>query len=181
MKTMRQFLRNLWEILEVVIVAGVTVFLIRTFVAQPFLVSGASMEPTFSGGNYLLIDEVTYRFNEPQRGDVVVFRYPGDNKTFYIKRIVGLPGERVVVSSGQVAVGGKTLDEPYLEKNISTLGNVDRMLAADEYFVLGDNRYYSFDSRQWGILPKQNIIGLVRVRLFPLNRADIFQTQTYDR
>ena len=176
---MKQFLLNLWEILQVVVVAGVTVFIIRTYIAQPFLVSGASMEPNFSGGNYLLIDEVTYRLQPPQRGEVVVFRYPGDNKTYYIKRIVALPGEHVVVADGNVSVNDKVINEGYLPSGLDTVGNVDRVLGSGEFFVLGDNRYYSFDSRQWGVVPEKNIVGLVRLRLFPLNRVQLFEAPAY--
>lgn len=177
---MKQFLRNLWEVLQVVLIAGVTVFIIRTFIVQPFLVSGTSMEPNFASGNYLLVDEVTYRFEDPQRGDVIVFRYPGDQKTFYIKRIIGLPGEHVMIVNGQIIVDGMTLNEYYLSKDLKTIGTVDRELREDEYFVLGDNRYYSFDSRQWGILPKKNIVGIVRLRLFPLSKIGLFGTVVYD-
>jgi len=171
---MKQFLANLWEIVEVVLIAGITVFVIRTYVVQPFLVSGQSMEPNFQGGNYLLIDEVSYRLEDPSRGDVVVFRYPGDEKTFYIKRIIGLPGDEVVVSGGQVMINGKLQDEDYLPNDIRTVGNVNKKLGPEEYFVMGDNRDYSFDSRQWGVLPQKNIIGVVRLRLFPLNKIQIY-------
>src|SRR3989344_5904554 len=171
---MKQFLANLWEIVEVVLIAGITVFVIRTYVVQPFLVSGQSMEPNFQGGNYLLIDEVSYRLEDPSRGDVVVFRYPGDEKTFYIKRIIGLPGDEVVVSGGQVMINGKLQDEDYLPNDIRTVGNVNKKLGPEEYFVMGDNRDYSFDSRQWGVLPQKNIIGVVRLRLFPLIKIQIY-------
>ena len=176
---MKEFLKNIWETVETIVIAGVVVLVIRTYVVQPFLVSGASMEPNFSGGHYLLIDEVTYRFWDPQRGDVIVFRYPGDNKTFYIKRIIGLPKDRIVISDGQVKINDESLEEGYIDNNVKTLGNIDRILEKDEYFALGDNRYYSFDSRQWGVLPKKNIVGLVRLRLFPLNRLALFQAPTY--
>lgn len=172
---MKQFLANLWEIIEVVLVAGVTVFIIRTYVVQPFLVSGQSMEPNFQGGNYLLIDEVSYRFEKPERGDVIVFRYPGDEKTFYIKRIIGIPEDQIIiVNNGQVTVNDKVLNENYLTDEARTVGNVNRKLGPNEFFVMGDNREYSFDSRQWGILPQKNIIGVVRLRLFPLNKIAFY-------
>jgi signal peptidase I len=103
---------------------------VRTFLAQPFLVSGASMEPNFSGGNYLLIDEITYRVREPQRGEVIVFRYPGDPSIYYIKRIVGLPQERVVIKNGEVDVYKKDgsevlLDEKYLPEGLTTKKDLD--------------------------------------------------------
>lgn len=182
---MKQFFLASREILEVVIISLFTVYIIRSFLVQPFLVSGASMEPNFSDGNYLLIDELTYRFRAPQRGEVAVFRYPGDTKTFYIKRIIGLPGERVVVRDGSVRIFGGAypdgfkLPEDYIASGVATLGDVDRTLANDEYFVLGDNRYFSFDSRNWGVLPKEDIIGIARLRLLPVREAQAFETPSY--
>lgn len=182
---MKQFFLASLEILEVVLISLFTVYIIRSFLVQPFLVSGASMEPNFSDGNYLLIDEITYRFREPERGEVVVFRYPGDTKTFYIKRIIGLPGERVVIQSGGVRVFNKAyadgfrLPEDYIASGVMTLGDVDRTLARDEYFVLGDNRYFSFDSRNWGVLPRADIIGIARLRLLPVREARTFETPSY--
>lgn len=172
---MRQFLLSVWEAAEVILIALVTVFIIRTFLIQPFLVSGASMEPNFSDGNYLLIDEITYRFREPQRGEVVVFRYPNDQSTFFIKRIIGLPGERVAIKDNKAMINGKVLTEDYLALGIVTAGNVDAALGSNEYFVLGDNRYNSFDSRNWGMVLRENITGLVRFRLFPLGKVGVFQ------
>lgn len=183
---MRQFIAGVWEILEVVLIALITVFIVRTFIVQPFLVSGASMEPTFDDGNYLLIDEATYYFRDPQRGEVTVFRYPADRRTFFIKRIVGLPGERVVVESGLVKIGLagsqeelQLLDEPYLEEGMLTSGSIDVTLSEDEYFVLGDNRPNSFDSRNWGTLEEDNIIGLVRIQIFPFEEFGTVTSPQY--
>jgi signal peptidase I len=177
---MKKLLLAIWEVAEVVIIAVATVFFIRTFVVQPFLVSGASMEPNFSGGDYLLIDEISYRFREPQRGEVVVFKYPNDPATFYIKRIIGLPGEKLTIKNGEVFVlnsdfpQGAKVKEDYLRPGIKTSGNVNVTLADNQYFVLGDNRNYSFDSRSWGPLVKDNIVGLVRLRLFPITKVQAF-------
>ncbi len=182
---MKQFFLASREILEVVLISLFTVYIIRSFLVQPFLVSGASMEPNFSDGNYLLIDELTYRFRPPVRGEVTVFRYPGDVKTFYIKRIIGLPGERVLVKDGAVHIyntehpEGLRLSEDYIPPSVMTIGNVDRTLKPDEYFVLGDNRYFSFDSRNWGILPKNDIVGVVRLRLLPIRAAEAFTVPNY--
>lgn len=176
---MKIFLFAVWEVLEVVLVAVVTVFAVRTFLIQPFLVSGASMEPNFGNGNYLLIDEISYRFREPARGEVVVFRYPDNPSVYYIKRIIGLPGEGVKIQKGGVKITEKSgsdfsLEESYLPSGLVTAGNADRKLGANEYFVLGDNRNYSFDSRSWGPLEKKFIIGLVRLRLLPVTKAQAF-------
>ena len=170
---MKQFWLYIRETVEVVAISLFTVFIIRTYLVQPFLVSGASMEPNFQNGNYLLIDEITYRFREPERGEVVVFRYPGDHKTFYIKRVIGLPGERVVVKNGEVFVYSKEnqkeaeLKESYLPAHLETVGNADETLGDNEYFVMGDNRAQSADSRIWGPVPKENVIGRPIIRFLP--------------
>jgi len=177
---MKSFLLAVWEVLEVVIVAVATVFVIRTFLIQPFLVSGASMDPTFSTGNYLIIDEVTYQFREPKRGEVIVFKYPNNLSTYYIKRIIGLPGEKVVIQQGKVAIfnqefpNGLALQEDYLLPGRLTSGNLTKILSNTEYFVLGDNRNYSYDSRSWGPLDEKYIIGIARLRLLPINKAQAF-------
>lgn len=179
---MRKFLWALFEVAETVIIAVAAVFVIRAFVAQPFLVSGASMEPTFFNGDYLLIDEIAYRFREPSRGEVVVFRYPGDHKSYYIKRIIGLPGERVVVKNEMVTVfsggGEKVLHEAYLDGN-RTSGSVETVLGSNDFFVMGDNRSFSFDSRSWGPVKDDELIGLVRFRLWPVNHAMAFSAPVY--
>jgi len=125
------------------------------------------MEPNFSSGDYLLVDEATYRFREPSRGEVIVFKNPNDLDEFYIKRIVGLPGEEVVVNGNEVAVDGDALDELYLGDGIRSDGRYVFQLDEDEYFVMGDNRSQSFDSRNWGPLGQDLIIGVVRIRFWP--------------
>lgn len=182
---MKLFLYSVWEILEIFLVAIIAVFVIRNFLLQPFLVSGASMEPNFSSGDYLLVDEMTYRFRQPERGEVIVFYYPGDEKTFYIKRVIGLPNEKVVISNGKITIfntghpEGFTLDETYLPLMLQTSGNEEVTLKDNEYFVLGDNRNYSFDSRSWGNLSQKDIVGLVRLRLWPLNEAKAIEAPVY--
>lgn len=177
---MKSFLYAIWEILEVALIALIAVLAIRYFFVQPFLVSGASMEPTFSGGDYLLIDEISYRFREPQRGEVVVFKYPGDERLYYIKRIIGLPGEKVEIKNGKIVVNGIVLSEGYLPLGLNTTGKEESVVVGpDEYFVLGDNRNFSFDSRSWGTLSKSELIGLVRLRLWPPNEVMAFEKPVY--
>jgi signal peptidase I len=171
---MKKIFWSFFEIFETVIIAVVAVVLIRTFVTQPFLVSGSSMEPSFENGNYLLVDELTYRFREPKRGEVIVFKSPTDGHSYYIKRIIGLPGESLVIDGDRVSVvkDGKenALEENYvLDKNSGRKYEVK--LDEGEYFVMGDNRDFSFDSRSWGALKDSNVIGLVRFRLWPVNEA----------
>lgn len=183
--SMRKFLAAAWEVCEVVFVAVATVFIIRAFIVQPFYVSGASMEPSFDDGNYLLIDEITPRFTGFVRGQVVVFRPPVGERTYYIKRIIGLPGERVAAADGHIRIstaGGETftLDEPYVDAAFQSADNFQPVtLGADQYFVLGDNRTHSYDSRNWGAVGQTNIIGTVRVRLWPLKEFGIFTAPVY--
>ncbi len=166
------------------VVAVGAVFLIRTFLVQPFLVSGASMVPNFEDKDYLLIDQLTYRFREPARGEVVVFRYPNNPSTYFIKRVVGLPGDRVVLDDNKITIfnkqhpQGKVLDENYIPLRVTTNprpgGQSQFVLTDGEYLVLGDNRTFSFDSRDWGILPRTDIIGLARLRLWPPTNLKVF-------
>lgn len=181
-KNMKKFFWSLFEFIETVVVAVVAVFFVRAFIAQPFLVNGASMERTFYDGDYLLIDELTYRFREPQRGEVIVFKYPNDTNSYYIKRVIGLPNEIVAISNGIVSVissnGEKTLDEEYLEE-LRGRGDMKVTLGPQEYFVMGDNRNFSFDSRNWGPLRRSYITGLVRVRLWPIDQVQAFTAPVY--
>jgi signal peptidase I len=165
------------EIIIFIVLAVVIVLPIRLFVAQPFVVDGESMHPTFENGDYLIVDELTYHFESPQRGDVIVFRYPGDPSIFYIKRIVGLPGETVHIANGVVTITKTngtqlTLNEPYAVVDDATYNGTTN-LGAGQYFVMGDNRPESSDSRVWGPLPAQNIIGRVFIRLLPANQIGI--------
>ena len=162
----------------------VVVIPIRVFIISPFVVDGESMHPTFKNLDYLIIDELLYNLKSPARGEVIVFRYPGNPSLFYIKRIIGLPGETVSINHGAVTIiktdGSKmTLAEPYIVNEDATYTkNVS--LNADEYFVMGDNRPNSSDSRVWGPLPKKDIIGRVDLRLLPVSKSGFFPgTATY--
>lgn len=163
----------LWEIAKIVIIALLIVAPIRYFLFQPFLVHGVSMEPNFHNGDYLIIDEISYKFRQPKRREVIVFHYPKQPQYEYIKRIVGLPGETVEVENGKVTVYSqnkeRVLKEEYLPASISTPGNTEVTLDSDEYFVLGDNRTASSDSRRWGPLKEEYIVGRVWFHLKPLS------------
>lgn len=182
---MRKFLASLLEVLEIAVIAVAAVFIVRTFLVQPFLVSGTSMYPTFQNGDYVLTDELTYRIRPPERGEVIVFHDVTDPSTYLIKRIIGLPGERVVIQNGTVTIynkqnpNGFVLDETYLSPGTVTTGNIDITLSSSTYFMMGDNRAVSYDSRAWGPLPAANIVGLVRFRLWPLNAITVFSAPTY--
>jgi signal peptidase I len=166
------------ELLKFVLIAAVIVVPLRLFVAQPFIVSGASMEPTFENGQYLIVDELTYHFDAPKRGDVIIFRYPKDTSQFFIKRIVGLPGESVLIRNGQIEIQKQngtttTLNEPYVV-NQGNGPDATYQIPAGDYFVMGDNRPESSDSRSWGLLPRADIVGRAAVRLLPFNTATTF-------
>ncbi|KND51786.1 MAG: signal peptidase I [Parcubacteria bacterium C7867-001] len=159
------------ELLLLIVLAIVIVLPIRIFLAQPFVVEGESMFPTFKNLDYLIVDELTYRFEAPERGEVVVFRYPNDPKIFYIKRIIGLPGETLRITRGKVDItktdGTKlTLEEPYVIAEDATYSGTTT-LGPDQYFVMGDNRPKSSDSRVWGALPRENIAGRAFLRVLP--------------
>jgi signal peptidase I len=159
------------EIITFVVLAVVIVVPIRLFVAQPFVVEGESMYPTFDSGEYLIVDQLSYRLREPRRGEVVVFRYPNDEKVFYIKRIIGLPGETVHIKEGVTSITKAdgsviTLDESYVVTEDATY-TLDRALGPDQFFVMGDNRPRSSDSRTWGPLPARDLMGRAYLRLLP--------------
>ncbi|HNZ83883.1 MAG TPA: signal peptidase I [Candidatus Pacearchaeota archaeon] len=162
--------KNLWDMAIVILIAAAIVFPIRKFIFQPFIVSGSSMEPTYYTGDYLIIDELSYRFNEPAREDVIVFSYPQNPEQKFIKRIIGLPGETVEIKGGKVFIeqGDKRfeLQELYLPSSILTIDERRMTLNQGEYFVMGDNRMASYDSRKWGSLPKDKIIGKVLIKVF---------------
>lgn len=166
-------------ILYTVLALGIALF-IRFIVAAPYVVSGASMESTFQDWNYLIVDRISYDIGSPHRGDVVVFNLPQDPSRALIKRVIGLPGETVILDGNAVRVinsthpKGFTLDEPYLDpENLGGSSNMQITLSADQYFVLGDNRKVSADSRLWGTLPRSDIVGRVALRLFPFNEIGI--------
>jgi signal peptidase I len=163
-----------WEVAKIVVIALLIVLPIRYFLFQPFFVRGQSMEPNFHNGDYLIIDEISYQFRSPQRGEVIVFKYPNDPSQKYIKRIVGLPGETLEIVSGGVyvyqnGVPSKINEIAYLDANLQTQGSLKITLDRSEYFVLGDNRPVSADSRSWGVLPEKYLIGRVAFRAWPFN------------
>jgi len=179
------------EIVKIFILAIVVIVPIRVFLFQPFFVQGASMEPNFEDGQYLIVNELGYKetdlkffkvdsFKELKREDVIVFRYPHNPSQFFIKRIIGLPGERIRLDKGSVYIyndknpEGLKLDETYLPKDLNTKGENDYQIKNDEYFVMGDNRNHSSDSRVWGPVKTSNVVGKVLLRAWPINKMDVF-------
>ncbi len=181
------FWKGVWEWTRVIAIAVVIALPVRYFIAEPFIVSGASMDPTFSTGQFLMVDRLSYRFEKPKRGDVIVFQYPNDPSVYYIKRIIGLPGEIINIKSGvvsilkNVATGATstedvstTLSEPYISKNHISYDNMQIALTDTQYFVMGDNRAQSADSRVWGPLDTKFITGRPVIRLLPPTALSIF-------
>lgn len=174
-----------WEVIKIVILAFAIVVPIRYFLFQPFVIQGSSMEPNFHQADYLIVDELTYRFRAPQRGEVVVFKYPLDPSKRFIKRIIGLPGETIETKDGVVVItktdGQKIVlnEKDYLPGNSKVPDSASVTLKGGQYFVLGDNRPYSSDSQDWGELPSNYIIGKVVLRLWPFDSLEKVSTPKY--
>lgn len=185
------------EIVKIVLLAFFVIVPIRVFLFQPFFVQGASMEPNFEDGQYLIVNELGYKdttvgvgdsnwmtfkhFKTVNRGMVIVFRYPLDPSKYFIKRVIGLPGEKVEVKNGHVTIfnqqhpDGMVLDESkYLPSGLTTSGDEVLNLKNDEYFVLGDNRSFSSDSRIWGTVPENLVIGEVLLRAWPVDKLAFY-------
>jgi signal peptidase I len=177
------------EIIKVVIISLAIIIPVRYFLIQPFYVKGASMEPNFHDHEYLIINEISYRFGEPQRGDIIVFRYPKDPSQYFIKRIIGLPGEKIKIKDNKVYIyndkypNGLELNEDmYLtdEEDTPNLGKTEFILEQGEYFVLGDNRGSSLDSRRFGPVPRRLIIGKAWIRGWPFDKITLFRAPSYN-
>lgn len=180
--------KNTWGAFSelLITVAMIVIFTvgIRIFLVQPFVVDGQSMEPTFHNQEYILVDKLSYRVREPARGEIVVFHPPGREDNF-IKRIIGLPGDKIEIDEHTISVNGEVLAEPYLDTTLNN-GTIDSdadpvqiTVASDKYFVLGDNRDHSKDSREIGQVPKANIIGRAWVVLFPVNEVHFVKRPSY--
>ena len=181
----KSFFQFWWEILKIVLLALVIVIPIRYFLFQPFLVKGQSMEPNFHDNDYLIIDEISYRIREPERGEVIVFKSPQNPSQRFIKRVIGLPGETIEIKDDKVMIikedKVQILDETsYLSPSLKTPGNLITTLNKNEYFVLGDNRRVSSDSRSWGLLPGKNIIGRVIFRAWPITALALIEEPKYE-
>jgi signal peptidase I len=172
--------------LEVVFLAVAIFLFIYLLVLQPHRIKGSSMDPNFFDGEFLLTDKVTYRFGKPKRGDVIVFKAPPAKEEEYIKRIIGLPGESVSIKVNKIYINGKKLDEKYLDPALPTSGGYFlqegdiKIVPPDEYFVLGDNRLHSSDSRAWGFVPKQDITGRAWLIYWPPQKVGTLKSASYD-
>ncbi len=189
------FLSFFFDLIKTFIIVMIIAFVIRYFVIQPFVVDGDSMLPTFVNNEYLIAEKISYDFHQPRRGDVVIFRYPKNPSVIYIKRIIGLPGENIKIIDGKVEVADhgsdqyNIIDENYLSLGAKTETNLVEndqpgsgfkiALQENEFFVLGDNRDHSSDSREWGVLPRANIIGRVWLTVTPLDKLNFWGVHKY--
>lgn len=181
----RDFFGFVKEISKIILISLAIILPIRYFLIQPFYVKGESMEPTFYNNDYLIINEIGYRFNDPLRGDVVIFKYPKDPKEYFIKRVIGIPGDRVAIRDNKVFIHPMNseeairLEEDYLDPDEVTTKNIDITLKTGEYFVMGDNRSHSLDSRVFGTVSEDLIIGKVWFRGWPFSRWGVIETPMY--
>ncbi len=184
---MKKFFLFVLDISKVVVLSLAIILPVRYFLIQPFYVKGASMEPNFYDHEYLIIDELSYRFQKPERGQVVVFRYPRNPQEYFIKRIIALPGEEVQIKNGEIIIfnsahpAGLTLKEKYLPTDLETFSSGESKInvGSNEYFVLGDNRNASKDSRSFGAVDYSFLTGKVLFRGWPLNRITWFDANNW--
>lgn len=170
-----------WELVKILAISLIIIVPFRVFVAEPFIVSGHSMVPNFQDREYLIVNKAVYLTGQPKRGDVIVLKYPKNTKEYFIKRIIGLPGDTIKIDQGRVIISnpenpdGKVLKEDYLSEDLLTIGPTESVTLKDsEYYVLGDNRNASLDSRVWGILPRNDVVGKAFIRVLPLSRFSVF-------
>jgi signal peptidase I len=182
------FLEFIWDLIKTAVVVLIIAFGIKYFVVQPFIVDGSSMLPNFENNEYLLVEKISYHFKEPSRGDVIVFHPPGQADENYIKRVIGLPNETVEIKDNKIYIfnsdhpSGVEISEPFIPSDFQTLTeqkDTKYKVGPDEFFVLGDNREHSSDSREWGLLPKGNIIGKSWLNIYPFKDFGLVKHQAF--
>ncbi len=173
------------DFLETIVVALSIFVIVYLFLFQPHEIKGISMEPNFHDGEYILTDKISYRFQKPARGQVIIFKSPGNPDIDYVKRIIGLPGDTVKVEEGYVYVNGQQLPETYLQDKTTILGNgflsegQEITVPENHLFVFGDNRPHSSDSREFGPIDEKSIIGKAYLRYWPFTRLGLIPKQNY--
>ena len=182
---LKKIIAFIFDIIETVVLALAIFVVIYLFLFQPHQVKGASMEINFHDGEYILTDKISYRLNDPERGNVVVFKAPRNPELDYIKRIIGLPGEKIKIENNSIFINGKKLEEEYLPEDFKTSGGLflqkdkEIIIPENSYFVLGDNRSHSSDSREWGSIQKENIVGKAFLRYWPPQKIGILPKVEY--
>jgi signal peptidase I len=167
-----------YELTKWIMIFILMLSMVHFFIATLFIVDGISMEPNYHTGQYVIVDRFQYLFGTPERGDVVVLKFPGDPEhKKYIKRIIGLPGENVIIQEGVVYINGKKLEEKYLPEETLTLPNVNRTIKEGDYFLLGDNRPNSSDSRIWGVAARRYLIGRAWLIVYPFSDFKIINEE----
>lgn len=175
---LKEFVIFLLDSLKILLIALAIVIPIRMLLFQPFVVKGDSMEPNYHPSDYLIVDELSYRLRDPERGEVIVFKYPLNPSLRYIKRIIGLPNETIELKNGEVYVSRAESEPKKVDESLyindktreawkTMLDYGPLTLKSNEYFVMGDNRNFSSDSRRWGVLPVQNITGRILLKVSP--------------
>ena len=161
------------EVLESVAIAVVLAVIIRVFLFQPFFIPSESMAPTLTEGDRIIVSKIHYRLGSPKRGEIVVFKYPVNPEKDFIKRVIGLPGETLEIRESKLYINGEFVEQPFLPPGLSYGSYGPVTIPQGQYFMMGDNRNNSEDSRFWGMLPKENVIGKTLLIYWPLNRVQI--------
>lgn len=186
MDGLKRIIGAFFDFLQGIVVVLAVLVMIYLFIMSPQEISGASMEPNFHNGEYILTNKVQTKFRAPQRGDVVVFKSPKNKEVDYIKRIIGLPGDTVKLSANKFYVNGQVVDEPYLPADIVVFGGsylqegAEIVVPPGTYFVSGDNRPHSSDSREFGPIAMEDFIGTVFFRYWPVSQMGVIPHPTYN-
>ena len=178
---MQRIIAAIFDFLQSIVVIMAIMVMVYLFIISPQEISGESMFPTFQDGEYILTNKIEYKLQDPQRGEVVVFKSPGNKDIDFIKRIIGIPGDRVNVINGKYYLNGQLLPETYLPDGLYTFAgsflkeNTEIIVPPGRYFVSGDNRPHSLDSREFGTIPREDIIGRAIFRYWPFDRVTIIK------
>jgi len=185
MNFIKRAIAAIFDFLQSVVVVMAVMVMIYLFIMSPQEISGQSMDPNFHNGEYILTNKIEYKIGDPKRGDIVIFKSPRNKEIDYIKRVIGLPGETIRLSNSTFFINGKKLDEPYLAPTVYTFGgsylaeNTDIVVPPGKYFVSGDNRPHSSDSREFGPIAKEDFIGKALLRYWPFSRLGLITRPDY--
>lgn len=186
MNAIKRIIAAIFDFLQGIVVVLALLVMVYLFIMSPQEINGASMEPNFHNGEFILTNKVLYKFRAPKRGDVVIFKSPLNKEIDYIKRIIGLPGDTVELKENALWVNGTKLDEPYLAPDVIVFGGSylqegsSIVVPEGTYFMVGDNRPHSSDSREFGPVSEADFIGAAILRYWPFSQAGILPTPTYN-